>query len=145
MPGQILDESYALSTTGEIIRASDRACIPFDPDNADYVAYEAWRTTTGRIASSALVTPFDSEAVARECQRRIYAMASQNCQMNMTAWVASGQASEADKAAFNEALRWVQEMRAAHASLVAAQDANFAGDFHWPACPTDAQALAARF
>lgn len=86
-----------------------------------------------------------NQTVAAECQRRIYAVASQNCQMNMTAWIASGRASDADKAAFNSALQWVQSMRAAYASLVAARDVTFADDAHWPACPPEAQALAARF
>ena len=83
--------------------------------------------------------------IAAECQRRIYAVASQNCQMNMTAWIAGGQASADDKAAFGAALGWVQAMRAACAALVASADASFIDDASWPSCPPQAAALAARF
>jgi hypothetical protein len=34
----IFDLSEAIS----VIRLSDNACIPFDPDNTDYQAYLAW-------------------------------------------------------------------------------------------------------
>jgi len=27
---------------GSVIRTTDSACIPFDPDNTDYQAYLAW-------------------------------------------------------------------------------------------------------
>lgn len=91
------------------------------------------------------VPPFDREAVKNECQRRIYNVASTNCQMNMTAFIASGNADDAAKAAFNSALGWVQAMRGAYAQLVAAQDETFADDAHWPACPPDAVALASQF
>lgn len=89
--------------------------------------------------------PFDRMLVSMECQRRIYAVASQNCQMNMTAWVASGQASASEKAAFASALAWVKAMRDAYAQLVASQDETFSDDSHWPVCPADAAALAAVF
>lgn len=83
--------------------------------------------------------------VAEECQRRIYAIASQNCQMNMTAWMAGGRASEQDKLAFGAALVWVQAMRAACAELSASDDEAFLDDGNWPACPPEVAALAARF
>ena len=40
-------KQYKNQMTGEvvtqaIIRTSDNACIPFDPDNTDYIAYLAW-------------------------------------------------------------------------------------------------------
>ena len=83
--------------------------------------------------------------IAAECQRRIYAVASQNCQMNITAWIASGQASASDKAAFAAALGWVQAMRAACATMTAAEDPAFMDEAAWPTCPPQAAALAARF
>ena len=83
--------------------------------------------------------------IAAECQRRIYAVASQNCQMNMTAWIASGLASDADRTSLQAALAWVQAMRASYASLVAAGDERFTDDDRWPPCPPEAAAFAARF
>jgi len=40
-------KQYKNTMTGEtatqaIIRTADGACIPFDPDNTDYIAYLAW-------------------------------------------------------------------------------------------------------
>ena len=35
-------DSDGLTNQHAIIRTSDGACIPFDPDNTDYVAYLRW-------------------------------------------------------------------------------------------------------
>lgn len=37
-----LKDIVSKETANAIIRISDGACIPFDPDNTDYVAYLAW-------------------------------------------------------------------------------------------------------
>ena len=31
-----------LGNTNQVMRLSDNACIPFDPDNTDYQAYLKW-------------------------------------------------------------------------------------------------------
>lgn len=94
------------------------------------------------MAISAISMPVFIKA---ECQRRIYAVSSQNGQINMTAWVASGQANDADKLAFINALAWVQSMRNACASLIADENAEYFADVHWPDCPGDVVTLASRF
>ena len=136
-------ETYTLAEGG-VVRGSDGAFIPEDEANADWRAFLAWQAS-GRKLAPAPAPPFDPGAVAAECQRRIFAVASQNCQMNMTAWVASGQAGDVDRAAFDAALGWVQAMRVTCARLVASSDDEFKQDAHWPPCPPDVAALAARF
>lgn len=98
----------------------------------------------GAIAAYA-APPFNPAPVKSECQRRIFAVASQNTQMNMMAYVASGLAPTADKNAFKHSLEWVSAMRAASAGLIDDEDVTFADDAHWPACPVDVIELASRF
>ena len=137
-------ETYTLGQTGLIVRDSDGARIPVDPENADYRAYAAW-AAAGGVASAPPKPPFNPDAVKAECQRRIYAVASANCQINMTAFVAGGAANADATAAFNAGLRWIADMRAACSAHIAARDESFAQDDRWPACPDSARALAAQF
>lgn len=88
---------------------------------------------------------FDADAVSAECKRRIFAIASTNAQVNMAAARAAGILSSEDEAAFLVGLQWIAAMRAACAGLIAAQDATFAADAHWPPCPAEVVALAAKF
>lgn len=95
----------------------------------------------------AIATPSDrlSPAIKAECGRRVFAVASQNCQMNLTAACAAGVLPDADKTTYAQALLWISQMRAKCAALIAAVDADFAADAKWPACPDAVRALAARF
>jgi len=138
----------SLSTSTVELHGDDGSVlfVPLIEDNADAARYRAW-AAAGGVAALAPDADAMSLAprVAAECQRRIYAVASQNCQMNMTAWIASGQADDNEKAAFNAALGWVQAMRTACAGLIAAGDPAFADERSWPRCPAVVAALAARF
>ena len=116
-----------------------QAILPGNPDFKKLMAGEF-----GAIADY-VAPPFNSAPVKSECQRRIYAIASQNAQMNMTAYVASGLASNADKTAFTHSLEWVAAMRAASAGLIEDEDVTFGSDSHWPACPADVVELTTRF
>lgn len=120
--------------------------VPLSEENLDAARFRLWLAEGGapEFASDGSAQMLATR-IAAECQRRIYAVASQNCQMNMTAWIASDQADANDKAAFNEALGWVRAMRAGCAELIASGEAAFADDSAWPACPAAVAALAARF
>lgn len=89
--------------------------------------------------------PVDADAVGAECRRRIYAIASQNAQMNMTAFLATPLATAADRAAFARAFGWVQDMRAAYAAIIEGNDHEFRQDDRWPPCPHEVIAFATRF
>jgi len=39
---QLINPMTAQTTEDVILRLSDNAFIPFDPDNTDYIAYLAW-------------------------------------------------------------------------------------------------------
>lgn len=138
----------SLSTSMVELHSQDGSVrfVPLVDGNADAEIFRRWRQGGGVAEIAPTAGPGSlGPQIAGECQRRIYAVASQNCQMNMTAWIASGQADEDDRAAFNAALAWVQAMRAACAGLIAASQAAFADDRSWPACPATVAALAARF
>lgn len=83
--------------------------------------------------------------VKEETRQRIYAVASQTTQTNLTAARAAGRLSGSDVTAYTAGLDWIDAMRAKCAELVAAGDTNYTDDAKWPACPASVIALAARF
>lgn len=84
-------------------------------------------------------------AVNAETKRRIYAVASDTTQMNIIGYIATGTATTADQTAFRDSVAWIAAMRAVCQSLISSGDQTYALDSHWPACPADVAALAARF
>ena len=80
-------------------------------------------------------TPPTADEIKAECGRRIYAVASQAAQTNMAAARAAGVLTEEQNAAFLSGLQWIAAMRGAAGKLVAASDATYKNDSHWPACP----------
>lgn len=91
------------------------------------------------------VPPPSPEEIGSEVQNRIFARASQNTQMNMSAARAAGIMGAGDQAAFVEALTWVAQMRATGAALAASQDPTFRDDKHWPEPSAAALALVAKY
>ena len=138
-----------------LFAAADELDPPWPADMIDHFL------VTGDLASAALTAAPDriavdwldraitvkpaSAEIAAECSRRIYAVASQNCVNNINLFLNAGGASDQDRAAAQAALAWIQAMRTAYAALAADADPTFAEDAHWPACPPEAAALAARF
>ena len=94
------------------------------------------------------------KVVSEECERRIFAVASRNAQVNigLAAGVIGAKAAEARSAeeaatlAGAEAgLAWVMEMRAAFAALVADPDADYLADAAWPAPLAEVLAVLEQF
>lgn len=92
--------------------------------------------------------------VKAECRRRIFAVANETAQANMTAAVtvvsaktaASRSTQEAQMlTTFGEGVAWIAAMRANVATLTADANADFRADAAWPACPPAVIALAASF
>ena len=137
----------SLSTSMVELHSDDGAIlfVPLVEGNAAAGQFRHWKEGGG-VPETAPASPQSlAPQITSECQRRIYAVASQNCQMNMTAWIASGQADEDDRAVFKAALAWVRAMRERCAELIGSGEGAFADDRSWPACPEVVATLAARF
>lgn len=93
-------------------------------------------------------------AVAAECRRRIYGVASPEAQRNMAVAAAaiaakpSASRTEIEKSmlsAIAGSLEWVQAMRLAVATITADADLDLAADGNWPACPAEVVAMVQQF
>lgn len=92
-----------------------------------------------------------AEALARrritaqqECRRRIFAVADETAQMNLTAARAAGLLTSAQQTTHTAGLGWVADMRAAWGPMADAGDDPF-DDANWPAIPAGVVELAALF
>ena len=95
-----------------------------------------------------------AQEVKAECKRRIYSVMSAEAQMNATAAVGTIAAKSASSrsqeekdtlAAAQAALEWVDQMRAAAASLAADAGADYQADAAWPAAPREVRDLVEKF
>lgn len=84
------------------------------------------------------------EAVKLECQRRIFAVASRNTQINLASASSAGLLNEAQQGAWVAALGWVVAMRAA-CPVLAESRADFTDDTVWPQLPEGVAELTAQF
>jgi hypothetical protein len=64
---------YALTATEYVIRTEDSACIPPDPDNRDWVEYQAWLEDGGvpdPYVPPATTKPAPAKAKAKPGRKR---------------------------------------------------------------------------
>lgn len=92
----------------------------------------------GRVGPSPL-----PDQINAECKRRIFAVASQTAQTNMSA--ARHRMTPEQLLAYDAGLDWINAMRAVCNALIASGERNFADDTHWPPCQDDVIALANSF
>jgi hypothetical protein len=94
---------------------------------------------------TALAAVARGAAVKAEAGRRIYAVADQIAQMNLIAAASAGRLGPAQMTTWKSGLQWVDDMRAASASLIADASADHLVDAAWPAVPPGVAELAALF
>lgn len=101
-----------------------------------------------------IISPADKAAVATqarialvkaECGTRIYAVADQIAQMNMTAAASAGSMTPAQMVTWQAALQWVGTMRATCLPLIADAETDYTVDAAWPVVPDGVAELAAQF
>ena len=83
--------------------------------------------------------------ITNEVERRIFAHASANTQMNMTGAATAGLLTTTQMEAYKQGLLWVSSMRSKGAELIASKTTDYSSDSHWPKPSTAAVALAEMF
>lgn len=141
---------YTLTKHGDgAIRSSDNAYVPWDatldqPLDINGLAGRTW-VADGSPKSRPYVTPWSIMAVKSECGRRIYAVASDNAQKNMTANFTAGFMSAEDQLAYKAGVEWITNMQAVCHGLIISQEPDFMANAAWPICPAEVIALAQRY
>lgn len=80
--------------------------------------------------------------ITNEVERRIFAHASANTQMNMTGAATAGLLTADQMDAYKQGLLWVAAMRSKGAELIANNTEDYLDDKHWPEPSAAAVALA---
>jgi len=112
------------------------------PTEVDGVWTYGW-TVTDLPAEEVAVARM--EAAAKECGKRIHAVADATAQMNMASAASANMLSEDQMTAWKQALAWVQQMRGTWQAIAADTTKDITDDVHWPECPVAAAALADGF
>lgn len=121
VPANVLGNGYRQAVTAwEAIEGNNRE--PFVPSEPDYAAL-----------------------ITAEVERRIFAHASANTQMNMTGAATAGLLTATQMEAYKQGLLWVSSMRSKGAELIASKTADYSSDSHWPKPSAEAVALAEMF
>lgn len=103
---------------------------------------------TQAIGSDALAAKIMVEyasAIKTECGRRIYAVADEVAQRNMSAVCGAGLMDADTLATYRAGLLWVGAMRAACRDLIANASMEYLDDAAWPAVPEGVAELADKY
>lgn len=84
-------------------------------------------------------------SIKSECKRRIYAEIDAVAQINLASAAAGGLLSDASAKTYASGLKWIADMRAACADLIASADESYGDDDHWPKIPKSVRALVDKY
>lgn len=115
------------------VSTGKREAISLSPE--EIAKHAAW--------SAALEAEHLPAATKAECERRIFAVASRNTQMNLAAEQARLSAS--DRAAYFAGLDWIKATRATCADLIRAGETDFKNNPAWPQPSAAIVALARQY
>ncbi len=116
---------------------------PGDGTDAVWTGSE-WRIVEP-VVEPELDPVFVPGAVKDECRARVHAVLSEETQRNLVARATVGLLDESQLKSYRAALGWIDAMRLACRSLIAAETAAFGSDEHWPECPDEVVSLANSF
>ncbi len=91
---------FKLTHTNTIIRATDGACIPGDPENSDYVAYLAWVAAGNTPQPADPIVPAIPQVVSRRQARA--ALYNAGLLAAVQAWAADPATSALDRMAWED-------------------------------------------
>lgn len=140
--GEVLENGYKLVP---MIRDDTPPAMPWFSLHETTESYDGNSYTLTNIYSQTPNPTIVANAILGECARRIYAVASDNCQKNMLANMISGNITGTDVDTYKASVAWISSMQAAARTMAANADPNFAQDAKWPTCPPEVIALAAKY
>lgn len=129
-----------------VVHAGGELNVPDKMSNSDRQAVAAWEAIEGNDRQPYVAPPPDYKfLITNEVERRIFAHASANTQMNMTGAATAGLLTSDQMEAYKQGLLWVAAMRSKGAELIANNTEDYLDDKHWPEPSAAAVALANAF